>query len=124
MEFPKSRGARVAIDLGAQSCRVSLLRWREQQPEFEVMHRFPNAPIASGDGLRWDLPKIVKGVMAGLKQCSEMAPEGIASIGVDGWAVDYVRLDGDGRPVAQPFCEPKKRQIECTQFFHQLGSMH
>jgi rhamnulokinase len=120
MEFPKSRGARVAIDLGAQSCRVSLLRWREQQPEFEVMHRFPNAPIASSDGLRWDLPKIVKGVMAGLKQCSEMAPEGIASIGVDGWAVDYVRLDGDGRPVAQPFCHRDSRTEKAADRVHAI----
>ena len=27
--------ARVAIDLGAESCRVSLLRWRDGRPEIK-----------------------------------------------------------------------------------------
>ena len=30
--------------------------------------------------------------------------EGIASIGVDGWAVDYVRLHENGYPEGDPFC--------------------
>jgi rhamnulokinase len=36
--------------------------------------------------------------------CAAIAEEGIRSIGVDGWAVDYVRLDVDGKPLADPFC--------------------
>ena len=30
--------------------------------------------------------------------------EGIASVAVDGWAVDYVRLDAEGAALADPFC--------------------
>ena len=37
--------ALVAIDLGADSCRVSLLHWIEGRPEILLVHRFANAPI-------------------------------------------------------------------------------
>ena len=45
------------------------------------------------DTLRWDIHRICNGVEEGLRACAELAPEGIAAIGVDGWAVDYVRMD-------------------------------
>ena len=98
------RRARVAIDLGAQSCRVSLLRWNRNEPEIEVLRRFSNEPISTDDGLRWNIDAIFEGIMTGLRSCAACAPEGIASVAVDGWAVDYVRLDRTGNPVALPFC--------------------
>ncbi|MFZ0639648.1 MAG: rhamnulokinase family protein [Candidatus Acidiferrales bacterium] len=98
------RRARVAVDLGAQSCRVSLLRWNGDEPEIEVLHRFSNEPFSTGDGLRWDIGAIFDGIMTGLRSCAACAPEGIASVAIDGWAVDYVRLDTTGNPVALPFC--------------------
>ena len=33
----------VAVDLGAESCRVSLLRWIDGQPEIRLVHRFANS---------------------------------------------------------------------------------
>jgi rhamnulokinase len=109
MTSVKNQKAIVAVDLGAQSCRVSLLRWNRQAPEIEVIYRFSNAPLSTNDGLRWNLEAILKGVMTGLRSCATLAPEGIASVGVDGWAVDYVRLDGNGNPVALPFCYRDQR---------------
>jgi rhamnulokinase len=120
MELPKSRQARVAIDLGAQSCRVSLLRWRDHEPDIEVVHRFSNGPVSGPDGLRWNLPGILDGVMTGVRSCAAMAPEGIASIGVDGWAVDYVRLEPNGRPVAQPFCYRDPRTEAAEEKVHSV----
>jgi rhamnulokinase len=101
--------ALVAVDLGAQSCRVSLLRWKNGGPEVRVVHRFSNAPVASPDGLRWDMARIFAGVEAGLRQCAELATEGIASLGIDGWAVDYVRLGADGTRLGDPFCYRDER---------------
>lgn len=94
----------MAVDLGAQSCRVSLLRWPGGEPEIRVVHRFRNAPIETKQGLRWDITRIVEGVKAGLRLSAEIAPEGIASIGVDGWGVDYVRIDSNGQRMADPYC--------------------
>ena len=114
MELEANRKASVAVDLGAQSCRVSLLRWNRGEPKIEVIHRFPNAPLSTGDGLRWDVDSILDGVMTGLRSCAPHVPEGIASVGVDGWAVDYVCLDSAGNPVALPFCyrDPRTEQAE------------
>ncbi len=86
----------VAVDLGAESCRVSLLRWIDGQPEIRLVHRFANSARNDGNGLRWNIAAIRKGVEEGLSACAQLSPEGIAAIGVDGWAVDYVRL-GAGR---------------------------
>jgi hypothetical protein len=46
-----------------------------------------------------------------LRKTATEAPEGIASIAVDGWAVDYVRLDPGGHPLHDPFCYRDERTI-------------
>ena len=84
---PNDPRALVAIDLGAESCRVSLLRWHEAQPKIELVHRFANNPREIDGGLRWDLHCILNGVEEGLRKCAGIASEGIRSIAVDGWAV-------------------------------------
>lgn len=99
----------VAIDLGAESCRVSLLQWRDQGPHIELVHRFSNSPVAIGEELHWDLSRILSEIESGLVRCAQKTSDAISSIGVDGWAVDYVRLDKDGAPIAQPFCYRDKR---------------
>jgi rhamnulokinase len=47
----------------------------------------------------------------GLHKAAQIAPEGIASIAVDGWAVDYVRLNEQGLPLSEPFCYRDERTI-------------
>ena len=101
----------VAVDLGAESCRVSLLRWIDGQPEIRLVHRFANSARNDGNGLRWNIAAIRKGVEEGLRACAQLSPQGIAAIGVDGWAVDYVRLGADGQPVADPFCYRDERNV-------------
>src|SRR5215467_5590774 len=101
--------ALVAVDLGAQSCRVSLLRSTGGTPEVRIVHRFQNAPRQSENGLRWDIQRIFAGVQEGLRQCAELAPGGIGSVGIDGWAVDYVRLGRDGSRIGDPFCYRDER---------------
>lgn len=105
------------MDLGAESCRVSLLRWQGDTAEVTVVHRFPNGPIED-DGLRWPLATIESGVDEGLHRAAELAPEGIRSVAVDGWAVDYVRLDADNRPLAAPFCYRDERTVTSQQELH------
>ena len=108
----------VAVDLGAESCRVSLLRWVDDQPEIQLVHRFANAPVPEQGTLRWDMQRICDGVEEGLRACAELAPEGIAAIGVDGWAVDYVRLDPTGSPIANPFCYRDERTTVAQKEVH------
>jgi rhamnulokinase len=117
-----TKPARIAIDLGAESCRVSLLRWRGDTPHIELIHRLPNGPVHDGTSLRWPFDRIFAGLEEGLRKAAAAAPEGIASIAVDGWAVDYVRLTTDGAPVANPFCYRDERTIPTKERADQLIS--
>ena len=103
--------ARVAIDLGAESCRVSLLRWEGTQPRIEVVHRIPNGPVHLGNSLHWALDTILAGLEEGLRKAAAAAPDGIATIGVDSWGVDYVRVGPDGRALRDPFCYRDERTV-------------
>jgi len=120
METSGKRAALVAVDLGAQSCRVSLLKWNQGRPHIHVIHRFPNAPIATEEGLRWDIGRIFDGVKDGLHLCAEAGADGIASVGVDGWAVDYVRLNENGDAIADPFCYRDERTQDAEKRVQQI----
>ncbi|HEX4008162.1 MAG TPA: FGGY-family carbohydrate kinase [Acidobacteriaceae bacterium] len=118
-----ARPALVAIDLGAESCRVSLLRWPENPdaPVVTMIRRFANSPWDQGHaGLRWNLEHICTEIEAGLRACDASAAEGIAGIGVTGWAVDYVRLDAAGKPLAPPFCYRDPRTNEAMAAVHAI----
>ncbi|QNI36052.1 rhamnulokinase [Edaphobacter albus] len=118
LRFPKDRRASIAVDLGAESCRVSLLRWTDEGPKVQLVHRCSNGPVRREDGLHWPLDQIVEGVEEGLRRCAELAPEGVRSIAVDGWAVDYVRLNEDGTPIAEPFCYRDERNVRAAEELH------
>jgi len=115
---PSDPRASIAVDLGAESCRVSLLRWLDGRPSIELIHRFPNNPHETDGSLHWDLNCIVSGVDEGLRKCALLVPEGIRSIAVDGWAVDYVRVDDSGQPLADPFCYRDLRTVEAERWAH------
>jgi rhamnulokinase len=116
--------ARVAIDLGAESCRVSLLQWYENRPVIDLIHRIPNGPFSDGNSLCWPLDAILTGLNEGLRKAAQAAPEGIASIAVDGWAVDYVRLDRNGQPVRKPFCYRDERSVVSKEAADKLARPH
>ena len=116
---PTDRRALVAIDLGAESCRVSLLRWSAEGLRIQLVHRFANHAAERADGLRWDLGCILDGLYTGLRLCAEIATEGIRSIAVDGWAVDYVRLNASGMAIADPFCYRDERTVAAESALHE-----
>jgi rhamnulokinase len=116
------QAARVAIDLGAESCRVSLLRWIDGQPNIEVIHRIPNGPVHRGNSLHWALGAILAGLEDGLRKAAAAAPEGIASIGADSWSVDYVRLGPDGKMLREPFCYRDERTIATREAANRIIS--
>jgi rhamnulokinase len=119
MLLPSDRRALVAVDLGAESCRVSLLRWVEGKAAITWVHRFANAPRVVEGGLRWDLARIEAGLDEGLLRCAAIAVEGIRSVAVDGWAVDYVRVDEAGRTLGDPYCYRDERTVNAERLLHE-----
>jgi len=108
---PSDRRASIAVDLGAESCRVSLLRWQGNASSVSLVHRFANGPVEKEGSLHWPLQNILDGVAEGIRKCAEQAPEGIRSIAVDGWAVDYVRLGASGEVLDAPYCYRDERNV-------------
>lgn len=103
------------MDLGATSVRVAAVDLQASEPEVEVLHRWQHDPVTSADGtLRWDWPRIVAEVEFGLERGIATGP--VASIGVDGWGVDYGLIDRDGHLVALPFSyrDPRTEKWEVT----------
>ncbi|NLP83379.1 rhamnulokinase [Microbacterium sp. CFH 90308] len=96
-----SGGVVAAVDLGATSGRVMLGYVDDGMLRLEQVARFPNGPVAGPDGLHWDFTALYRHVIDGLAEAVRREP-GIASIGIDSWAVDYGLVHGD-ELLAEPF---------------------
>jgi rhamnulokinase len=96
----------AAIDLGAESGRVMLARFDGATLQLEEAHRFPNGPVrvpgGGGETLHWDVLRLWAEIKHGLSVCAQRAGGPLASIGVDGWGVDFGLLDRDGRLLGNP----------------------
>ncbi|MCO6009838.1 rhamnulokinase [Actinoallomurus purpureus] len=87
----------AAVDLGASSGRVMVARVGDDELTLREAHRFPNRPVRAAGTLHWDVLGLYGQVLDGLR-----ATEGITSIGVDSWAVDYGLLDSAGALIGNP----------------------
>lgn len=104
----------LAVDLGATSVRVAAVDLAAGEPEVEVLHRWHHEPLGVDGSLRWDWPSIVEHVEIGLEKGLANGP--VASIGVDGWGVDYGLLDAGGALVDLPYAyrDPRTDGWEAT----------
>ncbi len=96
-------GSVAAVDLGATSGRVIVGHVDAAAGRLELDHvaRFPNGPVRLASGLHWDFTGLYRDLTRGLADAFRREP-GVASIGVDSWAVDYGLLRGD-RMLGEPF---------------------
>jgi rhamnulokinase len=88
----------AAADLGAESGRVVVGALRDGRVELDVVHRFANRPVRLPDGLHWNAPGLLEGVLDGLRAAGR-----VDGVGVDAWGVDYGLVDRDGRLLGLPF---------------------
>ncbi|MGQ7787256.1 rhamnulokinase [Nesterenkonia sp. K-15-9-6] len=91
----------AAVDLGASSGRVVLGQVGPDTLQLTEVSRFSNGPVHLPDGLRWDLIGLFDHALTGLGEAVRVADDdgGLASVGIDSWAVDYgllARAAGDG----------------------------
>jgi rhamnulokinase len=123
--------AMAAIDLGATSGRVMVGLLRESSSggperadgadatvgaddaaspaptrlELHAAHRFENRLERRDDHLSWDIDDLWSQVRQGLTAAEHLARDlganGISSIGVDSWAVDYALVGPDGERIGE-----------------------
>ncbi|MFC0672690.1 rhamnulokinase [Brachybacterium hainanense] len=98
----------AAIDLGATSGRVMLGIVHPGAParlELHEARRFPNVLGEREGHLSWDVDALWEHIRAGLVAAGELARqmdlEGISSIGIDSWAVDYALVGPDGTRIGE-----------------------
>ena len=89
----------LAIDIGASSGRHILGHLEEEgRMVLEEVHRFDNRQIRKNGHDCWDIEHLWQGILDGLKVCKALGKIP-ATVGIDTWAVDFVLLDQQGRPV-------------------------
>jgi rhamnulokinase len=91
----------LAIDLGAESGRVSLGTLHHERLELSEMHRFPNRPVRLPDGLYWDAMQLWSEIKTGLAQTTH-GGHNLVAIGLDAWGVDFALLDQHGSLIGNP----------------------
>ena len=78
------------VDLSVGSGRLELVE----------VHRFANGPVRMKGTLCWDIHRLHREVLTGLRLAAMSAP--VDSIGIDSWAVDYGLLDTTGALAGEP----------------------
>lgn len=93
----------LAVDCGAESGRVMAghLDPAAGTCRLEEIHRFANGGRFVGKDFRWDWTRLVAGIEAGIVVARNRI-QGIASIGIDTWGVDFGLLDAQGRLIEEP----------------------
>jgi len=98
----------LAIDIGASSGRHIVGHVEGGKILLEEVYRFDNSQVVCNGHDCWDLESLSRHVVAGLKAAKEkgFVPE---TVGIDTWGVDFVLVDGTGRPVSDAVAYRDKR---------------
>lgn len=98
----------AAIDLGAESGRVTAVGFDGCRLTLKVVNRFANTPHQVDGLLRWNIAELWSGVRSGLAELAA-GDDPVASVGVDTWGVDYGLFDAAGDLVDDPTCYRDQR---------------
>ncbi len=96
----------LAFDLGASGGRAVAGRLTGggsgRRLVVEEVGRFPNDPVRARDRLHWDILRLLHEVKGGLA-AARRAYGGLASVGLDSWAVDFGLLGRHGELLGNPY---------------------
>jgi rhamnulokinase len=84
----------LAVDLGAESGRVMAVQFNGRALHLTPLYRFPNKTVSLQGTLYWDVLDLWREIQSGLEKAKPLHP---ASVGVDGWGVDFGLLDRQGQ---------------------------
>ncbi|MRK00865.1 rhamnulokinase [Aeromicrobium sp. S22] len=107
----------AAIDLGASSGRVMVGDVGPGRLELRAVARFANEVVTLQDGLHWDPLELYRHALDGLWTAVSQSPDGLGSVAVDSWAVDYA-LMRDDRMLGVPFHYRDERTTAGVERIH------
>lgn len=90
----------IAVDIGASGGRLILGYLENGILKLSEIHRFENKMVKKDKTFCWEVDQLFQEIKNGLKIFSEMEmkPD---SIGIDTWAVDFLLLDEEDRPLTE-----------------------
>lgn len=90
----------LAVDLGAESGRVTLGELQNGVLRMTEVHRFSNDPVEYNGSLHWDVPRLWFEIQRGIGEVNGGDLDGIA---VDSWGIDYALLGEKGELLGNPY---------------------
>jgi sugar (pentulose or hexulose) kinase len=92
----------VAVDLGASSGRTIVGSLADGKLTLREMNRFWNGATGIGETLYWDFLHIFRNIQEGISLARKTFGDGLVSIGIDTWGVDFGLLGPQGQMLENP----------------------
>lgn len=110
----------LAIDIGASSGRHIIGEVVAGKLELTEVYRFENKLVERDGHLCWDIDRLYREVVVGLKACAarDLVPD---TLGIDTWAVDYVLLDEAGRRIGDAVAYRDRRTVGVRDELERAG---
>ncbi|GAA4834252.1 rhamnulokinase family protein [Garicola koreensis] len=120
---PSATTLHAAVDLGASSGRVVTGRIGPETLELHETARFDNGAVPLPDGLHWNLVGLYSHALNGLAAAAHRTRDdgGLASVGIDSWAVDYGLLRSSSL-LGTPFHYRDERTSGGVEAVHRVAS--
>lgn len=92
----------LAVDLGASSGRTIVGSLDQGRLTLKEMNRFWNGPTNIHGTLHWDFVHLFRSIQEGIALAKKEFGEGLVSLGIDTWGVDFGLLDAEGQLLGNP----------------------
>jgi len=92
----------LAVDLGASSGRTIVGTLDNGKLTLKEMNRFWNGPTEISGTLFWDFVHLFRNINEGVALAKKEYGDGLVSMGIDTWGVDFGLFDSDGKLLRNP----------------------
>ncbi|RKX47004.1 MAG: rhamnulokinase [Verrucomicrobia bacterium] len=92
----------LAVDLGASSGRTIVGTFEDGKLSLKEMNRFWNGPTEIRGTLHWDFVHLFRNIKEGVALAKKEFGDGLVSMGIDTWGVDFGLFDADGKLLRNP----------------------
>ena len=109
----------LAVDIGASSGRHIVSYLSNGKLVLREVYRFPNGVTEKDGHLYWDADRLYREILNGLKaaKAAGLTP---TYVGIDTWAVDYVLLDNEDKPIGGVYAYRDGRGAAVKEKAHDL----